>query len=110
MSIFISSVQKELQEERRAIKAFMFIQTIWRDWLTGAVVEKLRLNERQKKALAALRTERRITNARFQELTKASRPTAKRDLEDLVDKGVLSPIGAGRGAAYELNAKRLKNG
>jgi Fic family protein len=33
------------------------------------------------------RQERRMTNSRCQEVTGASRPTAKRDLENLVSKG-----------------------
>jgi predicted HTH transcriptional regulator len=35
---------------------------------------------------------------------------AKRDIEDLVRKGLLVPKGAGRGAYYELPNKRLING
>lgn len=84
-SIFISSVQKDLAEERD-------------------------LNPRQRKALAGIRTERRLTNTRYQALTDASRPTAKRDLEDLVSKGILCATGADRGAAYLVATKRLTNG
>ena len=38
------------------------------------------------------------------------RATAKRDLEDLVRKGVLVLMGAGRGAFYNMPKKRLING
>jgi len=88
----------------------MFVQTLLRDWLTDDLLSSLGLNERQTKALQAARKERRLTNARYQEVTGASRPTAKRDLEDLVRKGVLQPKGAGRGAYYEVPRKRLMNG
>jgi ATP-dependent DNA helicase RecG len=89
----------------------MFVQTLWRDWLTAEVLDGMNLNARQRKALAVIRTERRLTNARYQALTGTSRPTAKRDLEELVSKGVLSAIGAGRGAAYVVAVKnRLRNG
>ena len=88
----------------------MFVQTLWRDWLTDEVLAGLGLNERQKRALAVVRAERRLTNAVYQKLTGASRPTAKRDLEDLVEKGVLSRTGAGRSAGYEVSRKRLRNG
>jgi len=84
--------------------------TIWRDWLTEEVVAQLGLNERQKKAVGAFRLERRTTNSQYQEVTRASRPTAKRDLEDLVKKGVLERAGFGRGAYYVMPAKRLING
>ncbi len=88
----------------------MFVQTLWRDRLTAKVLDALALNSRQRSALAAIRTERRLTNARYQALTGAGRPTAKRDLEDLVSKGVLSATGAGRGSAYVVAIKWLING
>lgn len=48
---------------------------------------------------------------RSQQIARANRSTAKRDLEDLVvKKGVLTPGGSGRGAYYEMPSKRLRNG
>lgn len=43
-------------------------------------------------------------------VTGASRSAAKRDLEDLVEKGLLVLRGAGRGAYYETPRKRPRNG
>jgi len=60
--------------------------------------------------MRAARQERRITNATYQAVTGASRPTAKRDIEDMVSKGILVPAGSGRGAHYLLSLKRLMNG
>jgi predicted DNA-binding transcriptional regulator YafY len=74
------------------------------------VLKKLGLNPRQRKALIAARAERRLTTALYQEWTEVSRATAKRDLDELVQKGVLIATGAGRGAGYEISVKRLKNG
>lgn len=85
-----------------------FVMTLWRDWLTPAVLAGLQLNERQLKAVAAVRLEHRLTTARYQAITETSRATAQRDLEQLVAKGVLAATGAGRGAGYELRTKRLK--
>jgi ATP-dependent DNA helicase RecG len=87
-----------------------FVMTIWREWLTPAVLASLQLNERQLKGVATVRAERRLTNARYQAITGAKRTTAKRDLEELVEKGVLVAVGAGRGAAYELQSKWPING
>jgi predicted HTH transcriptional regulator len=87
-----------------------FVTVIRRDWLTEEVMAGLRLNERQKKALRAARQERRITNAAYQAVTGASRPTAKRDIEDMVSKGILVRAGSGRGSHYLLSLKRLMNG
>jgi ATP-dependent DNA helicase RecG len=87
-----------------------FVVTIWRDWLTEAVKERLGLNERQRKALILAKTAGRLTNTTYQDATGASRATAKRDLEELVAKGVLLRSGRGRGASYIISTKRLQNG
>jgi ATP-dependent DNA helicase RecG len=142
--IFISSVQKELAAERRALADFntryiekagsgtldmiarcraaglpepdfdlgsgQFVITLWRDWLADALMSGLNLNERQTKALAAARADRQLTNARYQAVTGTTRATAKRDLEDLVRKGLLARAGSGRGASYRLTNKRPLNG
>jgi predicted HTH transcriptional regulator len=78
-----------------------FVQTLRRAWLTPAAIARLGLNARQAKAMAAARLERRLTNRRYQELTGTSRATAKRDLEDLLMKGLLRLVGSGRGAHYQ---------
>lgn len=42
-------------------------------------------------------------NARkYVALTKVSKATATRDLQDLVEKAVFAPIGGGRSTRYEL--------
>ena len=91
-------------------RAGQFVTTIWRDWLTEEVIVLLGLNDRQRTAINRIRQERRLTNAGYQEITSTSRATAKRDLEDLVRKGVLVLMGAGRGAFYNMPKKRLING
>lgn len=87
-----------------------FVTVIRRDWLTEELLAGLGLNERQRKALRAARQDRRITNAAYQAVTGASRATAKRDIEDLVNKGILVPAGSGRGSHYLLSLKQLMNG
>ena len=61
------------------------------------------------KAVAYLKITDVMTNAEYRETTGASRPTAIRDLADLVDKGVFRREGAGRGSSYSLGGKRLGN-
>jgi predicted HTH transcriptional regulator len=87
-----------------------FVLTMWRDWLTSEVLAGLNLNDRQARVTDLLRQQRRLTNREYQAATGASRPTAKRDLEDLVSKGLLIPGGRGRGAHYELPKNRPMNG
>ncbi|MCK4492103.1 MAG: hypothetical protein KAU03_05730 [Candidatus Altiarchaeales archaeon] len=62
----------------------------------------MELNERQEKALEYLKDHRRITNREYQGINKTSRETAKRELSDLVKKGILKQIGSGRGTFYQL--------
>jgi hypothetical protein len=54
-------------------------------------------------AVVLIKTHRRIDNSAYKALTGASERTAARDLKDLLDKGILSRVGAttGRGASYE---------
>lgn len=84
-----------------------FVTTIWRDWLADAVLEGLDLNERQKKAVAYVKTTGRITNREYQQLTGAIPRTSARDLEELVRKGILRKMGAtGRASHYVLGRKQ----
>ncbi|MFN7129189.1 MAG: Fic family protein [Brevundimonas sp.] len=63
------------------------------------------LNERQKKVLNRLLDgfEGKLTNAKWAVLTKTSSDTALRDINDLVEKGVLlKDAGGGRSTSYSL--------
>lgn len=87
-----------------------FVVTLWRDWLTSTMLAKMNLTDRQSKVIDLLKQQRRLTNSEYQKATNTTRATAKRDLEILVEKGLLIPKGKGRGAYYELPHKRLING
>jgi predicted HTH transcriptional regulator len=82
-----------------------FVQTLYRDWLTKAVMVELGLNERQRQAVAFAREKGRITSADYQLLTGASRQTASRDLEHLVKKKLFYRHGEGRGVYYVIAPK-----
>jgi ATP-dependent DNA helicase RecG len=83
-----------------------FVMTLWRDWLTDALLSEMRLNERQKQAVDFAKANRRITNTDFRRLTNVTIRTASRDLEDMVGKGILRKIGTtGRSAHYVLERK-----
>ena len=99
-----------LPEPDFEVRDGFFVARIWRDWLTEDVIGKLGLNERQRTVVPALRARKRISTGQYQASSGASRPTAKRDLEDLVQKGLLVRTGGGRGAGYEVPRKWLKNG
>jgi predicted HTH transcriptional regulator len=86
-----------------------FVVTLWRDWLTAEVLAGLDLNDRQTAALPWLRKQRSITSAEYQRITSAPRRTALRDLTSLIDKGLLTLVGKGRGARYTLAKARPGN-
>jgi predicted HTH transcriptional regulator len=77
-----------------------FVQTIWRDWLTGPVVSALGLSGRQLLAVRHATIQGRITNAEYRTLAGLTAKTAARDLDDLVSKGVLLRVGERRGTYY----------
>jgi ATP-dependent DNA helicase RecG len=83
-----------------------FVLTMWRDRLTPGVVASLHLNERQAQALAHVRSTGRVTNTDHRRLTGATRKTAMRDLEGLVERGVLARVGERRGAHYVLVGRK----
>lgn len=68
----------------------------------GKVYRGLDLNERQKKAVLAIKQAGRITRSEYEKIAGVSRATAKRDLEILKDAGVLNQRESGRSVYYEL--------
>lgn len=88
-----------------------FTVTIWRDWLTPGALADLDLNERQRQAIGHLKTAGKIGNTGYQKLTSSTKKTASRDLDDLVEKGLVRKVGTtGRGVHYVLNRKGDKKG
>lgn len=86
------------------------VVTLWRDWLTEEVLSGLDVSERQREAISFVKIRGRITNRDHRELTGVVIRTASRDLEDLVDKGILRRVGAtGRSTYYVLARKLDKN-
>jgi ATP-dependent DNA helicase RecG len=86
-----------------------FVITLWRDWLTAEILAELDLNNRQVQAVEYVKSHERITNAEYQRVTGSPQRTATRDLNELVQKGVLELEGKGRGAQYRLLQKRARN-
>lgn len=75
---------------------------------------KSQLNERQEKALARIFHEGMdgfkggLSAENYISITGAARATATRDLQDLVNKGVLIRTGALKSTRYHLNIERRK--
>jgi len=87
-----------------------FVVTIWRDWLTDAVMAGLGLSERQKKAVRFVKENGRITNTGYQKVADIQKREASRDLTELIEKGVFIKRGIhGVGVHYVLD-KRVRKG
>lgn len=95
-----------LPEPSYELRQGSFVLTLWRDWLTEEVLASFGLNERQLQAVASVKTIGRIANAEYQKLTGTSSKTAARDLDALVQKGVLVRIGEKKGTHYVLAGKQ----
>ena len=54
-----------------------FVVTIWRDWLTDAVLSDLEIDDRQKLAIRYMKEKSRINNTESRELVKISMRNAK---------------------------------
>lgn len=90
-------------------RAGQFVTTLWRDWLTAEVIDHLKLNDRQLLCVKTLRVERQTTTMAYQNLVGCSRRTAARDLDELLNKGIIQRQGAGRSAYYVLARNRAIN-
>lgn len=90
-----------LPEPDFELRAGSFVITLWRDWLTITELAKYNLNERQIQGVAMVKAQGRITNRAYRETAGVVSRTASRDLEELVDKGILEKIGTtGRNIFY----------
>jgi predicted HTH transcriptional regulator len=90
-------------------RAGQFVTTLWRDWLTAEVIDHLKLNDRQLLCVKTLKVERQTTTMAYQNLVGCSRRTAARDLDELLNKGIIQRQGAGRSAYYVLARNRAIN-
>ena len=142
--IFISSVQKELQDFRDAVYDYVTSDPLLKQFFTVFQFEKLpaadraadnvyldevaktdiylglfaneygwedgrrhvkwfntlTLNDRQHEVFFHVLDHGRITNSEVQKLTGATRKTASRDLDELVELNLLERKGKGRGTHY----------
>lgn len=103
------SLAHALPEPDFAQRGGEFTTVIWRDWLTDRVIAGYNLNDRQIACMRALKIEQQITTMEYQSLVGCSRRTAARDLDELLDKGIIQRQGSGRSAHYVLVRNRAIN-
>ena len=76
--------------------------------ITGDIVDSSKLlpKKRQHGGVLHIKKVGRINNSDYQRLTVCIRNTAARDLDGLVEKGVLERIGEKRGAYYVMARRK----
>jgi ATP-dependent DNA helicase RecG len=81
--------------------------TFAKDPYTPERLRAMGLSDRQIQAVLYVKEHGQITNTDYQGIARVSKPTATRDLEELVSKGVLEKLGiTGRGVRYVLRAQK----
>ncbi|MDD4963356.1 MAG: Fic family protein [Gallionella sp.] len=97
---FFDALHRAVEQAHGTLDAVLRKARYWQEWAT------LSLNERQVKLLNKLLDgfEGKLTNQKWAMLAKCSPDTALRDLNDLLQRGVLrKTAGGGRSTRYELN-------
>lgn len=84
------------------------IVTFKKSILTQDALEQLGLNERQIKALEFIKQNRRISTKEYCNLFSVVKDTANRDLNDLIDKGLIKRAGSGPKTYYTLSTVRYR--
>lgn len=79
-----------------------FQVTFTKDTYNKERLLQMGLTDRQIQAILLVKQKGSITNKEYQELTRASRRTATRDLSELVERGLLEQAGRTKGADYRL--------
>lgn len=77
-----------------------FIVTFRKSKLTDEYLNRLDLNERQRRAIEYIKRHGRITNREYQELCNVSKATATRELKILMQKTIIKQEGEGRNTFY----------
>ena len=100
---FLECFNRAIRRSEGEIKRTLLKVKFWQEWVTVV------LNGRQKKVINRLldsepgEFEGGLTNRKYKGMTKVSRETAKRDISDLVKKGILvKDPGGGRSVSYSL--------
>jgi ATP-dependent DNA helicase RecG len=94
-----------LPEPEFASAPHTFMVTFRKDPYTLERLRQLGLNERQRQAIQFVREQGSISNLEYRNLTRVSDRTALRDLDGLVEAGVLIRASKGRQARYILRER-----
>ncbi|MBW6494263.1 MAG: Fic family protein [Burkholderiaceae bacterium] len=97
---FLDALQRAVDQAQHTLDAVLVKTRFWQRWASTP------RNERQVKLLTRLLDgfEGKLTSSKWAAIAKCSSDTALRDINDLVERGVLRKTDAGgRSTSYELN-------
>lgn len=100
---FLTALENALREADASISAVLKTETWWR------AVDGVQLNERQRKVIQLLMGDfkGKLTSGKWAKICKVSSDTALRDINNLIDKGILKrdESAGGRSTSYLLEMK-----
>ena len=82
-----------------------FIVTLFKDRFSKEELQQLGLTLRQINAVQFIKDRGKITNSEYQEINEVIDRTALRDLDELIEIGIIKKVGEKKGAYYELITK-----
>lgn len=99
---FLDCMKEALQHTEQVVAKVVSKGEYWENH------REVPINERQRKVINRLLDgfEGKLTSSKWAKLVKCSSDTALRDIEDLLQKGLLVKEGTGRGTYYELRMSK----
>ena len=97
-----------LPEPEFELVAGDLVVTFWKSRLTEELMNKLGLNERQKRAINYLKEHNKITTKEYCKIFNVVKDTANRDLNGLLDKGLIERGGSGPKTYYTIATVRYR--
>jgi ATP-dependent DNA helicase RecG len=103
LKIIQSCKEAELPEPEIKEQDGGMLVVLLKDRFTEEHLQMLGLNQRQVKAVLYIKQNGKISNAVYQDINHTSKPTATRDIKELIQKGLIKNIGTkGSSAVYVL--------
>ncbi|MEA1997920.1 MAG: DeoR family transcriptional regulator [Euryarchaeota archaeon] len=97
-----------LPEPEFELVAGDMVVTFWKSILTEELMDKLGLNERQKRVIGRLKEYNKITTKEYCEVFNVVKDTANRDLNSLLNMGLIKREGGGPKTYYTLSIVRYR--
>ncbi|MCP3660399.1 MAG: DeoR family transcriptional regulator [Bacteroidetes bacterium] len=95
------------EPEFQCIRNVEFRTILSKDIYTENILNNLGLTERHKEVIKYIKEKGRITNKEYRNLYSLSDEGARLDIQKIIKKGILKPVGKGKNIHYVLNDEKL---